>query len=111
MDVGAPSNFERLRALYANDAALRADLSAERVDDDQIRDAISTSRARYGVIVCPHTACALVALERRRAAGVASDYAVVGSHRKRHVLGKALQCRGYSGSGAIINYINTEVAT
>src|SRR3546814_1622547 len=77
MDVGAPSNFERLRALYANDAALRADLRAERVDDDQIRDAISTSRARYGVVVCPHTACALVALERRRAAGDARDYAVV----------------------------------
>src|SRR3546814_3495061 len=31
MDVGAPSNFERLRALYANDAALRADLSAEQI--------------------------------------------------------------------------------
>src|SRR3546814_15759320 len=81
MDVGAPSNFERLRALYANDAALRADLSAERVDDDQIRDAISTSRARYGVVVCPHTACALVALERRRAAGDARDYAVVATAR------------------------------
>lgn len=77
MDVGAPSNFERLRALFANDADLRAALSVERVDDDQIRDTLRTSRARYGVVVCPHTACALVALERRRAAGDARDYAVV----------------------------------
>ena len=77
MDVGAPSNFERLRALFANDAELRAELSAERVDDAQIRSAISTSAARYGTVVCPHTACALVALERRRAAGDSRDYAVV----------------------------------
>jgi len=77
MDVGAPSNFERLRALYASDAEVRAALSAERVDDAQIRAAISSSQARYGAVVCPHTACALVALERRRAAGDDRDYAVV----------------------------------
>ncbi len=77
MDVGAPSNFERLRALYASDAEVRAALSAEQVDDAQIRAAIGTSLARYGTVVCPHTACALVALERRRAAGDSRDYAVV----------------------------------
>jgi len=77
MDVGAPSNFERLRALFATDTELRAALGAERVDDAQIRSAISTSASRYGTVVCPHTACALVALERRRAAGDSRDYAVV----------------------------------
>jgi threonine synthase len=77
MDVGAPSNFERLRALYASDAEVRAALSAEQVDDAQIRAAIGSSHARYGTVVCPHTACALVALERRRAAGDSRDYAVV----------------------------------
>lgn len=77
MDVGAPSNFERLRALFDNDAALRADLIAERVQDAEIRTTLARSEAHYGSIVCPHTACALVALERRRAAGDLADYAVV----------------------------------
>lgn len=77
MDVGAPSNFERLRALYASDAAVRAELTAEAVDDAQIRSAIGSSQTRYGTVVCPHTACAVVALERRRAAGDTGDYAVV----------------------------------
>jgi len=77
MDVGAPSNFERLRALYGSDAELRAELRAERVDDDQIRHAIRHSHARHGVVVCPHTACAMVALERLREAGDGRDYAVV----------------------------------
>jgi len=77
MDVGAPSNFERLRALYPSDAALRADLALERVEDAAIGDAIARSERDYGSIVCPHTACALVALERRRAAGERGDFALV----------------------------------
>lgn len=77
MDVGAPSNFERLRALYPSDAALRADLRVERVDDPAIRAAIARSERDYGSVVCPHTACALVALERRRLAGEHGDFALV----------------------------------
>lgn len=77
MDVGAPSNFERLRALFADDAELRAELSVERVQDSEIRATLARSQARYGSIVCPHTACALVAHERRRASGDLADYAVV----------------------------------
>lgn len=77
MDVGAPSNFERLRALFDDDAGVRGALSAQRVDDGEIAEAIRTSQARYGTVFCPHTACALVALERLRAAGDAADYAAV----------------------------------
>lgn len=77
MDVGAPSNFERLRALFDDDAGVRGALSAQRVDDSEIAAAIRTSQARYGTVCCPHTACALIALERLRAAGDASDYAAV----------------------------------
>jgi threonine synthase len=69
MDVGAPSNFERLRWLFPGDDALRATLHAEAVDDAQIRDVIQTSVARYGHLVCPHTATALRVLEHRRAQG------------------------------------------
>jgi threonine synthase len=77
MDVGAPSNFERLRWLYADDAALRATLRADAVDDTQISDVIRTSVARYGRLVCPHTATALRVLERLRANGDTREHAIV----------------------------------
>ena len=77
MDVGAPSNFGRLRWLYADDAAVRKALSAEAVDDDEIRDEIRVSRGRYGTLVCPHTATATRALARLRERGDKRDFAVV----------------------------------
>lgn len=77
MDVGAPSNFERLRWLYADDATLRKALTAESVDDDEIRDEIATSRARYGTVICPHTATATRVLKRLRERGETRDYAAV----------------------------------
>lgn len=77
MDVGAPSNFERLRWLYPEDVPLRAALSAEAVDDAEIREVIGASRNRYGSLVCPHTATALRVLERLRTRGDRRDYAVV----------------------------------
>ena len=69
MDVGAPSNFERLRAWHADDADLRASLTAHAVDDGTIRDTIAAAPARHGVIACPHTATALHLLERIRSRG------------------------------------------
>jgi len=77
MDVGAPSNFERLRWLYRDDATVRTMLSADYVDDAEIRDVIANSRERYGALVCPHTATALRVLERARARGDRRDFAVV----------------------------------
>ncbi len=77
MDVGAPSNFERLRALYSNDAALRADLSAFTVDDDAIVATLHAAAAHHGIEPCPHTATALHVLERLRAQDERGDYAVV----------------------------------
>ncbi|HKE47289.1 MAG TPA: threonine synthase [Rhodanobacteraceae bacterium] len=77
MDVGAPSNFERLRWLYSDDATLRRALAAESVADDEIRDEIRTSRARYGTLICPHTATAARVLARLRQRGDTRDYAVV----------------------------------
>ncbi|GAA0720097.1 threonine synthase [Dokdonella soli] len=77
MDVGAPSNFERLRWLYPDAGELRRALRAEAVDDAQIRDAIRASRERYGTLVCPHTATALRVLERMRVRGDERHYAIV----------------------------------
>jgi threonine synthase len=77
MDVGAPSNFERLRWLYADDdTALRADVRAESIDDAAIRALIARRHAQAGEVFCPHTATAVALLERLRAEGVQGDWAV-----------------------------------
>lgn len=76
MDVGAPSNFERLRWLYPDEGELRLAFRTEAVDDDEIRDVICCSRERYGTLACPHTATALRLLERLRTRGDQRDWAV-----------------------------------
>lgn len=68
MDVGDPSNFERMRWLFPPEG-LGPALSAGSVDDQQIRDAIRRVHHRHDYVLCPHTACAWVMLERLRAAG------------------------------------------
>jgi threonine synthase len=56
MDVGNPSNFERLRNLLPDFSALREAVEAYPVDDDAIRMQIRKDYARFGRIWCPHTA-------------------------------------------------------
>lgn len=58
MDVGDPSNLERLTALYPTVAALRTAIDAVWVDDEATRARIRTDFARYGRVWCPHTAVA-----------------------------------------------------
>lgn len=77
MDVGAPSNFERLQWLHPDEAGLRRQLSADAVDDGAIRATIVAAYRRHGEIVCPHTACAVQVLQRLRAKGAAGDWALV----------------------------------
>jgi len=78
MDVGAPSNFERLRWLYADDdAELRAAFRAFAVDDVTIRATIASAHASSGEVFCPHTATAVRVLQDLRARGAKSDWAVV----------------------------------
>jgi threonine synthase len=60
MDVGNPSNFERLVKLPQ---ALR-DLKVELVDDDQIRARIRADYQASGYIWCPHSATAAEAYAR-----------------------------------------------
>lgn len=63
MDVGAPSNFERLRWLMPDDDALRAGFRAISVSDAEIRATITEVWERHGVAICPHTATAVFALD------------------------------------------------
>jgi threonine synthase len=77
MDVGAPSNFERLRYWHRDDAELRAAFTAHAVDDAMIAETISHAAQRHGIVPCPHTATGLHVLERLRERGDTRPWAVV----------------------------------
>ena len=64
MDVGNPSNMERVRALFPELEELRTAVSAQNVDDAAIRERIRQGFERYGQIWCPHTATAAEVYER-----------------------------------------------
>src|SRR5512146_528287 len=64
MDVGTPSNMERLRALYPELSEIRSAVSACTVDDEAIRARIRTGYQELGQIWCPHTATAAEAYAR-----------------------------------------------
>ncbi|MDQ1154339.1 threonine synthase [Brevundimonas sp. SORGH_AS_0993] len=90
MDVQAPSNFERLvfeatgrdaeatRAVFETFArdgavvfdpallnALRAEVSAVSIDEDETRAEIAHAHQTWGRVVCPHTAVALAVARRQ----------------------------------------------
>ena len=58
MDVGTPSNMERLRALYPDIGAIRGAVRAESVSDAEIQARIKSDFHDYGKVWCPHTATA-----------------------------------------------------
>ncbi len=77
MDVGAPSNFERLMWLAGGDAQkARSMVRVQRISDERIRSTVRAAEARHGIAPCPHTACGLAVLEDLRAAGDTRDWAV-----------------------------------
>jgi threonine synthase len=64
MDVGAPSNFERLRwTWHGDDDMLRRALRAESIGDATIRATLLRHAREHGQVVCPHTATALALLD------------------------------------------------
>lgn len=69
MDVGDPSNMERLRSLFPQIGELRTAVSADSVDDEHIRARIRRGFDDYGQIWCPHTATAAEVFSRLRARG------------------------------------------
>jgi threonine synthase len=66
MDVGDPSNLERVRWLYREDPSVLArDVSAVSVGDDETRACIAEVFERTGYILDPHTAVGVRAHQRR----------------------------------------------
>jgi threonine synthase len=72
MDVGNPSNMERLQSIFSSIDALRAAIRAESVDDATIRARIRADVETYGQVWCPHTATAAEVYARLPAAERAS---------------------------------------
>ena len=58
MDVGDPSNMERLRNLVGEADVLREQLGVVSVTDEQIEVSIRQDFADFGFATCPHTATA-----------------------------------------------------
>ena len=70
MDVGAPSNFERMRAMYGdNFEALRCDIVGAAFDDATVVAEIGTVYRRYGYLLDPHAAIAWLGLQGTLSAG------------------------------------------
>ena len=59
MDVGDPSNMERLRSLIGEADVLRERLGVLSVDDARIREEIRRDYEEFGLAACPHTATAI----------------------------------------------------
>ena len=58
MDVGDPSNMERLRSLLGDADVLRERIGVLSVSDESIRDAVRADYEEFGFATCPHTATA-----------------------------------------------------
>jgi threonine synthase len=58
MDVGNPSNMERLRYLFGEADELNGIISAVSVSDREIEQEIRQNFSEFGLVTCPHTATA-----------------------------------------------------
>ena len=78
MDVGNPSNMERLQVLCGDIETLRQEVSAVPVSDVEIRSTIVAEFRRHALPWCPHTATGLrVYRELPEVERVRRDWAVV----------------------------------
>jgi threonine synthase len=64
MDVGNPSNMERLRNLIGEADALSERIRVFTASDSDIEDHIRQEHAAFGITICPHTATACHAYQQ-----------------------------------------------
>lgn len=65
MDVGNPSNLERIQNLYDGDvSAIKDDIVSWSFSDDETKTAIRESYEKYGYLADPHTAVAILGMEK-----------------------------------------------
>lgn len=64
MDVGAPSNFNRILDLYGHDhRTITGDITAYRYSDEEICNTIRVTQQQTGYLLDPHGACGYLALK------------------------------------------------
>ncbi len=81
MDVGAPSNFERLTYLFGGDVAVaRAVMTSATVSDDDIRAAIRELSDRWGYLADPHSAVGYHGARATRSDAVAPVVVMATAH-------------------------------
>ncbi len=64
MDVGNPSNLERLLGLFDTFDSMKSHVRAFSVSDDEIRNTIKSVYEQEKIIICPHTATAFFARQQ-----------------------------------------------
>jgi threonine synthase len=77
MDVGNPSNMERLRALHPDFEELQGQIGASSVDDIEIRGTIRRDSHELGRLWCPHSATAAKVFRRLLARGARGHWVIV----------------------------------
>ena len=66
MDVGDPSNFERMQWLYRSDLeAMRHDVTGIRYTDDEVRATIKRVYDEWKYLLDPHSAIAYMGVKQR----------------------------------------------
>jgi threonine synthase len=77
MDVGNPSNMERLRNLHPDFEELQGQIGASSVDDIEIRGTLRRDSHELGRIWCPHTATAAKVYRRMLSRGARGHWVIV----------------------------------
>jgi threonine synthase len=77
MDVGNPSNMERLRVLHPDFEELQGQIGASSVDDIEIRATIRRDYHELKQMWCPHTATAAKVYRRLLARGARGHWVIV----------------------------------
>jgi threonine synthase len=99
MDVGNPSNMERVRALYPTFAGVSEQLSADSVDDATIRSHRRGLHA-FGREWCPHTATAAEVYARLSGASAATPLGAGGDRASGQVQRNRRADHRQAGRGA-----------
>jgi threonine synthase len=77
MDVGNPSNMERLRNLHPDFEELQGQIGASSVDDIEIRGTLRRDSHELSRVWCPHTATAAKVYRRMLSRGARGHWVIV----------------------------------
>lgn len=92
MDVGDPSNLERIRWMFGGDVrAIRATVSTSVHTDAELREAIAELDTRYGYVADPHTAIAYLGARRSGGLFLATAHPAKFAETVESAIGRAVE--------------------